>query len=430
MIHTALIWNEIVACIPCFSALTWFAILLIARYDSYTLSERNIKHTLLWFYGFATFMWFSFFVYHYRPAGFVYLNSFLYAAALLMIVCYYRYIHQLTSPDICQNISVWHYLVAVLAPGALLIWSFFVPLEVQEALVTGRGQWVAGYEAYSMLFLSKPFVLFVYGAVYTVAATRRLLAYYAEARKKEDTPIRLTHWVLLLMGIAVTLLLFVLFILLTPRSRLASMGGVAVLIGLSCVQHLVLGYNVICRNFLLYLVKEEEEAPEAPQPEGRQPDTPQPDDSGPYSAEPSEPLQLSKRTYTRTSEVSLSPQGKLVSAPLTQKRLEGYMRDSKPYLNPKLKITDLVTPLKTNRTAISNFVNQTYGVNFNGYVNHLRLKELERLQQQASNAHLEVSQLITMAGFADMRHYRRALEMQQAQAGRSTTPIQSPNPKT
>lgn len=395
MIDATLVWNVIVACVPCFSAMMWFSILLIARYDSFTLLERNIKHTLLWFYGLCTFVWFSFFFYNYQPAGFVYLNSFVYAAALLMVVSYYRYVVQLTSPDSRKDISAWHYMVAAIVPGALLVCSFFVPFAVQKALVAGRGQLYEGYETYSILFLSKPFLLFIYGIVYTVASIRRLFVYYAIIKNKEDAPIKLKRWVVAFMAITLIILLFAVFMLLVPRSQLTSTGAFWGLIVFSCCQHIVLGYNAIHRNFLVYMVKEETEeaSPELPE-------------------EVAKP-ELKKREYKRTSEVTLSPQGKLVSTPITQKRFEAYMRESKPYLNPKMKITDLIEPLKANRTAISNFVNTTYGINFNRYINHLRIKEVERLRKMPSNMNAKLPELVTMAGFANIRHYHRAMEMEQ-----------------
>ncbi len=394
--NASLVWNEIATCIPCFSAIMWLSMLLIARYDSYTLLERSIKHTLLWFYGLSVFVWLSFYIYNYLPAGFVYIGSFTYVAALWMMVSYYRYICQLTSPDIREYGFVWHYLIAAVIPGGLLVCSFFVPFDVQLELVTGRGNWVRGYEAYSFLFLSKPMLLGIYGLAYSITSALALFIYYAEAKKKEDAPIRLTRWVMLLIGITLTLLVFALFMFLVPRSELTIVGGFIALIVLSCAQHIVLGYNVIRRNFLLYLVKvkeaEEEhiKAPESPLP--------------------------AKREYKRTSEVRLSREGKLVSTPLTRKRFEGYIQTHKPHLNPKLKITDLTVPLKVNRTVLSNFVNQTYGFNFNRYINHLRLKEVERLQKMPSNVNIELSKLIVMAGFSDIRHYQRALDMKQEQA--------------
>ncbi|MFR1292098.1 MAG: hypothetical protein ACLSB7_07785 [Parabacteroides distasonis] len=49
------------------------------------------------------------------------------------------------------------------------------------------------------------------------------------------------------------------------------------------------------------------------------------------------------------------------------------------FLRPGYKMTDLVEDLDVNRTVLSAFINQTYGMNFNRYLNRFRLRELDRL---------------------------------------------------
>lgn len=402
MIDTALIWSEIMACLPCISAVMWFCILLIARYDSFTMSERNIKDTLLWFYGLCAFAWFSFFFYNYQPAAFVYLNSFAYAAVLLMVVCCYRYVFQLTTADVRKDISVWHYIAASIVPGILFVYSLFVPFDVQEALVRGRGELYEGYMLYSVLFLSKPFLLFVYGAVYSVVCFRRLFAYYAMAWRKENEPIRLRLWVLILMGIMLTMLFFAAFMFFVPRSQLTSTGGFLTLIVLTCSQHVVLGYNAICRNFYLYIIMEEVEGY-----------IEEVDEILTFIEEQIAVAEAKQRKYRRRAKLMRSPKGKLVAVPITKRTFESYMQHKKPYLKPQIKITDLVKPLNANRTALSSFVNETYGVNFNRYINRMRIEEMERLKGMPENAELKQAILAKMAGFSSGRHYLRAVEIEQ-----------------
>lgn len=117
-----------------------------------------------------------------------------------------------------------------------------------------------------------------------------------------------------------------------------------------------------------------------------------------------------KRQIVKTEKNTERKQGAIS---LTRKRFEEYFRESKPYLNPDLKITDLVEPLKANRTVISNFINQTYGMNFNRYINGLRIKELQRLQKLYSNESKEISKLLSKAGFTSMRNYTRAISAEQ-----------------
>ena len=115
------------------------------------------------------------------------------------------------------------------------------------------------------------------------------------------------------------------------------------------------------------------------------------------------------RATPRVTNVVRNTSGKPIAAPLTRERFEKYITKRKPYLNPQLKITDLVEPLHANRTVISNFVNNAYSMNFNRYINHLRLEELERLQNSGKEDGKSKAELVAKAGFASMRNYTRAI---------------------
>ena len=136
-------------------------------------------------------------------------------------------------------------------------------------------------------------------------------------------------------------------------------------------QHILLSYHIIRRKYLLYAVSEKP-APKPPQ------------------ASP----QKKERRYH--------------SGKISQERLEGYFRTQKPYLNPDYKITDLVEALDVNRTVISAFINQTYGVTFPHYLNRWRLDELKRLRSLPANKGRSISSLISQTGFADYRRYAHA----------------------
>ena len=70
-----------------------------------------------------------------------------------------------------------------------------------------------------------------------------------------------------------------------------------------------------------------------------------------------------------------------------------FFREHKPFLRPGYKMTDLVEDLDVNRTVLSAFINQTYGMNFNRYLNRFRLRELDRLRSHPANQGKSVSSL-------------------------------------
>jgi hypothetical protein len=55
-------------------------------------------------------------------------------------------------------------------------------------------------------------------------------------------------------------------------------------------------------------------------------------------------------------------------------RLENFFNDKQPYLQPELKLTDVCSEIGSNRTYVSNLINEKYGMNFSQFVNQYRLK--------------------------------------------------------
>lgn len=101
-------------------------------------------------------------------------------------------------------------------------------------------------------------------------------------------------------------------------------------------------------------------------------------------------------------------------AQLGRQRVEMYLENKKPYLNPEFKITDMARDLLSNRTYISAFINREYGMNFNRFINNYRLKEVVRLQSEAVQRKKKISsmEIVIHAGFSNYRSYFRAKNME------------------
>jgi YesN/AraC family two-component response regulator len=80
-------------------------------------------------------------------------------------------------------------------------------------------------------------------------------------------------------------------------------------------------------------------------------------------------------------------------------QLEARMLKEKPYLNSDFSINDLAALLNTNQTYISNLLNKNYGLNFNDYINQLRVKEFCRLADNAEYKTYSLDQLAEKSGF-------------------------------
>lgn len=107
-------------------------------------------------------------------------------------------------------------------------------------------------------------------------------------------------------------------------------------------------------------------------------------------------------------EESLLPDENVTfTSPISKDEFEALMLGKKLYLNPYLKMSDLVVSLQTNRDYLSKFVNQTYNMNFKSYINSLRMEEYKRLRADPSNSKYNIQELIFLAGFANYKQYLR-----------------------
>jgi AraC-like DNA-binding protein len=109
------------------------------------------------------------------------------------------------------------------------------------------------------------------------------------------------------------------------------------------------------------------------------------------------------------------PGPKKVDEPELARKLTKYFEEEKPYLNSDLKIWDVCSYMGTNRTYISNFINQHYGQNFSSFVNTYRLKEVKL--QLEKNPEIPLKIISEEVGFgsvsslsrAFLNHYKRSI---------------------
>ena len=177
-------------------------------------------------------------------------------------------------------------------------------------------------------------------------------------------------------------------------------------------QHVLLSYHVIRRKYRLYTVQDEagEAAGEMPAPLWPE--------ASPAAEAPAQPPSAAR------------PRRRHHSGRLERASFEAYFREQKPWLSPDCKIAALVEAFDVNRTVLSAFINRTYGVNFNRYVNGWRLRELERLRALPANGGKSVRSLVEKAGFDNYRTYLRAMAAERqaaAENGEGTGKTETPD---
>lgn len=84
------------------------------------------------------------------------------------------------------------------------------------------------------------------------------------------------------------------------------------------------------------------------------------------------------------------------------------MEEKKLYLNPKLSIVDIAVALGTNKTYLSNYLNNTLKVTFNDFVNQYRIKEACRIIDNMSvDDKRTMVDVATMSGFNSISSFNR-----------------------
>lgn len=379
------IWEALVEIVPLFSSFTLIYLLLLALRDSKTNRERSVKLSFLLYLIVFTAGYLSLTLYTYLPSFYVYFSSFTLAAFMFTPILFYRLAWMLTDTGRKAPFPyAKHFPLPAILTLTLIIWSTFIPFPIQLDLI--RGQEInSDYSAFSLFFRSKLFVGSVFVLIYVALSLVRLANYY-RAMNQGAKPCKCPTQLMLFIAVPIFMLPLVSAVLLKAlrNEGINSLLAITLLLIIFVVLHSIMGYNIICRRFVLYLLPTEESSAVMP-----------------------------KRAMRQIAERVENTEGKIVAVPLTRKRFEEYFREYKPYLSPELKITDLIEPLKANRTVISNFVNKTYGLNFNRYINRLRIKELERLKSLPANKEIEIALLLSKAGFSSMRNYTRSLAAEQ-----------------
>ena len=75
------------------------------------------------------------------------------------------------------------------------------------------------------------------------------------------------------------------------------------------------------------------------------------------------------------------------------------------------KATLMAKALGINRTYLSNFINDTYAMNFNNWLNGLRIEEAKK--RMLTDRRLPMSTLAAMVGFTDLAHFSKQFKLKE-----------------
>ena len=351
-------------------------ITVFSIHTCWTREEKILKQVLILYLSLALFLWITIFCYVFFPETYVYLNLVSFTGFILMPILFYRIISRLLRLEYGERFSMLHFIVPLLIGLVFMIWSLFVPFEVQLDLVMGKTTNIfREYAAYSRLYTSLPFVNWIFGVVYGMFILHKLLRYYRHANSMDNAVHHLNYWTACVIVLSFIGMIASFMWVVTPRDSILYAPSTRVAVYTKSAAYIVLTCSIVCLRYRSYIVYKEPE----------------------------------KDSLSNPQNIITAISRKLHSGKLTRQRFNAYLREQKPYLKENFKITDAAEAMDVNRSVISAFINKHYGVNFNRLVNRLRLKELERLYATPSNKEKSIAQLITKAGFTGARQYYRTL---------------------
>ena len=359
--EVTLLITVIIFSIPVFTAVTSVLIMVLAKRDRLSRSEQAAKRILMYYFIFKSWLWFMFILYSFDQNLFIYFTPLFYLVYFMLQVLFYRFVYCLVKSEEKESFPVYHYIIVIFLFVIFQVWALGISEEYKG--------YIADYASFNtiqnkyMLFsllneLMK--ILRILCAIFYMVLSCNLIYFASQSIEKKDS--KQASWLYYAIFVYVKTTLFSIsgFFGSLPKSYNILIALPVMLLEASL--HLLLLYNVIHGNMLLKV-------------------------SG-----------IEKRSHQ-----------------LNKVAFEEYMQRRKPYLNPDFKIRDLEDVFCTNRTYISTFVNNNYGVNFNRLVNKYRLSEFEKLTRMAEYHQKTIAQRVLIAGFGSYNNYLRAKKQESKQ---------------
>lgn len=107
---------------------------------------------------------------------------------------------------------------------------------------------------------------------------------------------------------------------------------------------------------------------------------------------------LLKKTQTRTS--SIKKEDILTEA---QKGLMRIWLSNEEYCNSDLTIDSVAREIKTNRSYLSRYINETYNSNFSSWISSLRIRKAKQIMQ--SDTTLTIEEIAYKVGFSSSSYF-------------------------
>lgn len=150
--------TAIIPLIPFFSAIASGILVTFSLQDCLKREERRLKRIVLFYFSISGIGWFVTICYAFSPVLFTWLNIVCLLSFILPAIFFFRIIRFLTRLGQPENFSLLHYVLPGILVTVTLIWSLFIPFDVQLEIVRGRAEIVpAGYESFARFYIINNF---------------------------------------------------------------------------------------------------------------------------------------------------------------------------------------------------------------------------------------------------------------------------------
>jgi AraC-like DNA-binding protein len=371
--------SAIILSCPIYASL--FAFLLMCL-DMVKVKAKGskINYVLMAYFFCSLLSWCITVIYFCMPVFYICINSLGMLAFMLMQVFFYQFIFEVTKVSDKESFSIWHSVVPVFFSLILLILTVFTPFDYLLNVRDAQGYFSGDIRLFLIVSGNRMLVRTVFSLVYLVFGCRRLLIYrnfirnYASNAEKASL-----GWVWLVVVLSMVVVPIPLFWLFFSKGVENSSFLTSVQVLLLLGQYVYLCLYVIRRDEFMVMISAD-----------------------------SEKIKKQEGVLLPESPVLYEDAPISFKKSLLNKELfEAYMLNRKPYLNPDLRITDLVEVFRVNRTYISSFINVEYGMHFSSYINKYRMMEFKRLMSLPENVGLSKQVAAELAGFNSYRSFMR-----------------------
>ncbi|MGE0076237.1 MAG: hypothetical protein AB7S48_00090 [Bacteroidales bacterium] len=374
MIPKEYYFKLIILIAPIFSSIT----ALLTVWFSFVKSpsqQGKIKKYLLLYFICAFISWAGLSFYYILPGLFAVLNSLFLLTFILIQIFFYAFVFSLTKTQNDEQFSRGHYIAPLTFFLTLSLLMLTTPFSKQVELVAKFGVYSGQPLFFYWLSNNKMAIRLIFTLVYTglsfyrLRRFRKVIVDYSANEDRSNL-----NWVTTILFLSLILIIIPLVGLIN-KAHYLSTWFTAIPIAILIIQYAYLSFHIVSRNYIV------------------------------ISPDYEKKIEHEIGSAADYKELFLASDMKKQA--LTPEKFEAYINGQKPYLNPELKITDLVNQLGINRTYISSFINSHYSVNFSRYINLCRVEEYNRICSNPDNEVKSKQELAEMAGFNSYKSFMR-----------------------